>query len=56
MNYDLNRLNPDGGREATQEGGAPDPSETNRWRGRRIFQAKFHNTYENALDKIDQIR
>jgi hypothetical protein len=39
---------PDGGREATYEGSAPYPSETNRWNGKWIFQAKFHNTYENA--------
>jgi hypothetical protein len=39
---------PDGGREATYEGSAPYPSETNRWNGTWIFQAKFHNTYENA--------
>jgi hypothetical protein len=39
---------PDGGREATYEGSAPYPSETNRWIGKWIFQAKFHNTYENA--------
>jgi hypothetical protein len=38
----------DGGREATYDGSAPYPSETNRWKGRWIFQAKFHNTYQNV--------
>lgn len=35
---------PDGGREATFEGSAPYPSETNRWTGSWIFQAKYHDT------------
>jgi len=40
-------VGPDGGREATYFGSANYPSETNRWTGSWIFQAKFHNIYHN---------
>jgi hypothetical protein len=33
----------DGAREATYEGTAPYPSESNRWSGKWIFQVKFHD-------------
>jgi hypothetical protein len=41
----------DGAREATFSGKAPYPSRTDQWRGKWIFQAKFHDTDLLGVDK-----
>jgi hypothetical protein len=41
---------PDGGREATFEGKAPSPGETDCWEGRWVIQAKFKAREDNKKD------
>lgn len=45
---------PDGGREATFDGIAEYPSKNNKWKGRWLFQAKFHSIHslEEAREKV----
>jgi TorA maturation chaperone TorD len=42
---------PDGGREATYQGSAPFPSETENWAGYWVFQAKFRKIRSEAESK-----